>query len=131
MTIQRSTSNLNAGLFALRLLRAQSSRSSANAAWFARDQETMNKHPRKAGHNVVKMPSKPLESRSPARDFAGNAAAPGPLAVAGSPDDPRTQEALRLIEAFLAIEDATARAALITLAQRLVSYDWVRDAQQR
>ena len=90
----------------------------------------MNKHPRKPGHNVVQMPSKPLESPNPAREFPGNAATPGPLA-AGSPDDPRMQEALRLIEAFLAIEDAGARAALITLAERLVSYDWVRNAQQR
>jgi hypothetical protein len=41
------------------------------------------------------------------------------------------QEALRLMEAFLAIEDEQGRAALITLAERLVSYDWVRKAQQR
>ena len=92
---------------------------------------SMSKHPRKPGHNVVPMPAKPLESRIPARDFPGNAAAPGALAAAGSPDDPRMQEALRLMEAFLAIEDAAARAALITLAERLVSYDWVRKVQQR
>jgi hypothetical protein len=91
----------------------------------------MSKHPRKPGHNVVQMPAKPLEGRNPARDLPDNAAAaPGPLA-AGSPDDPRMQEALRLIEAFLAIEDASARAALITLAERLVSYDWLRNVQQR
>ena len=88
----------------------------------------MSKHPRKPGHNVVQMP---LESRNPARDIPGKAAAPGALAAAGSPDDPRTQEAMRLVEAFLAIEDATARAALISLAERLVSYDWFRNAQQR
>ena len=41
------------------------------------------------------------------------------------------QEAMRLIEAFLAIEDATARASLIVLAERLVSYDWLRKVQQR
>jgi len=44
-------------------------------------------------------------------------------------DDARVREAMRLAEAFLAIEDATARAALITLAERLVSYDWVRNAR--
>ena len=91
----------------------------------------MNKHPRKPGHNVVQMPSKPFESRNPAPDFVGSAAAPGALAAAGSPDDPRMQEAMRLIEAFLAVEDAAARAALITLAERLVSHDWARRAQQR
>ncbi len=53
------------------------------------------------------------------------------LAVPGSAQDPVMAEALRLVEAFLAIEDATARAALIALAERLVSYDWVRRAQPR
>jgi hypothetical protein len=77
------------------------------------------------------MTTKPLENRNPARDFPGNAAAPGALAAAGSPDDPRMREAMRLIEAFLAIEDAAARAALIALAERLVTHDWVRRAQQR
>lgn len=41
------------------------------------------------------------------------------------------REALRLIEAFLAIEDVAARTALITLAESLVSYDWLRKAQGR
>ena len=41
------------------------------------------------------------------------------------------REAMRLVEAFLAIEDEHGRTALITLAERLVSYDWVRKAQQR
>jgi hypothetical protein len=91
----------------------------------------MNKQPRKPGHNVVPMPSKPLESRGPAYDLAGHAAAPGARAAAGSPDDPRMREAMRLIEAFLAIEDAAARAALITLAERLITHDWLRRAQQR
>jgi hypothetical protein len=59
------------------------------------------------------------------------AAAPSAFAAAGSPDDPRTREAMRLIEAFLAIEDASARASLIVLAERLVSYDWLRKVQQR
>lgn len=54
-----------------------------------------------------------------------------PLSNAGSPDDPIMREALRLIEAFLAIEDAGARNALITLAESLVSYDWVRKVQGR
>jgi hypothetical protein len=91
----------------------------------------MNKYPRKPGHNVVPMPAIPFASRDPAHDFAGHAAAPGARAAAGSPDDPRMREAMRLIEAFLAIEDAAARAALITLAERLVTHDWVRRAQQR
>ena len=52
-------------------------------------------------------------------------------AVAGSPDDPRMREAMRLIEAFLAIEDAAARAALVALAERLVTHDWACRAQQR
>ncbi len=56
---------------------------------------------------------------------------PGPPAAPGSPDAPRTQEAMRLIEAFLAIEDASARSSLIVLAERLVSYDWLRKVQQR
>ena len=71
---------------------------------------------------------KPRKKAAP-RDFP--APAPAALAVAGSPDDPRTQEAMRLIEAFLAIEDATARSSLIALAERLVSYDWLRKVQQR
>ena len=55
----------------------------------------------------------------------------GSLAAAGGPDDPIMREALRLVEAFLAIEDTASRAALITLAEGLVSYDWVRKAQGR
>jgi hypothetical protein len=54
-----------------------------------------------------------------------------PLAAAGSDDDPVMREALRLIRAFLAIEDPDARNALVTLAESLVSYDWVRKAQRR
>jgi hypothetical protein len=62
----------------------------------------------------------------------GNAASGAvPHSAAGSPDDPIMREALRLIEAFLAIEDANARNALITLAESLVSYDWLRKAQRR
>jgi hypothetical protein len=76
----------------------------------------MRKPPRETIHNVVPLPLK---------------ATPGPLApAAGSPDDPRMREAVRLMEAFLAIEDAQGRAALIILAESLVSYDWVRRARQ-
>lgn len=63
-------------------------------------------------------------------DLHGSAAAV-PLSAAGGPEDPIMHEALRLIEAFLAIEDPTARSALITLAEGLVSYDWVRKVQRR
>ena len=64
-------------------------------------------------------------------DLRGKAAGVMPLSAAGSPDDPMMREALRLIEAFLAIEDAQARTALITLAESLVSYDWLRKVQRR
>jgi hypothetical protein len=90
----------------------------------------MIKHPRKPGHNVVSMPAPARDHRRPARQGRGSEAAPA-NAVAGSPDDPRMREAMRLVEAFLAIEDEQGRTALITLAERLVSYDWVRKAQQR
>jgi hypothetical protein len=90
----------------------------------------MSKNPRKAGNNVVSMPASVRENRKPARDLAAGTAASSALDACG-PDDPRMQEALRLMEAFLAIEDQQGRAALITLAERLVSYDWVRKVQQR
>jgi len=79
----------------------------------------MQKRTHEPDFNVVPLPAKPAENRAAAR------------AAAGSPDDPRTQEAMRLIEAFLAIEDATARSSLIALAERLVSYDWLRKVQPR
>ena len=88
----------------------------------------MSKQPRRPGHNIVQMPAKPFEAREPKREYSGAATAP---VTAGSPDDPRMQEAVRLMEAFLAIEDKPGRAALITLAESLVSFDWVRKAQQR
>ena len=69
------------------------------------------------------------DDQSP-HELGGHPAA-GSLATAGGPDDPVMREALRLMEAFLAIEDAAARTALITLAESLVSYDWVRKAQGR
>ena len=69
------------------------------------------------------------DNHSP-HDLNGPAAG-GSLSAAGGPDDPVMREALRLMEAFLAIEDAAARTALITLAESLVSYDWLRKAQGR
>ena len=90
----------------------------------------MSKNPRKPDNNVVSMPASARVNRNPARDFAAGTAASSAL-EAGGPDDPRIQEALRLMEAFLAIEDQQGRTALITLAERLVSYDWVRKVQQR
>ena len=75
--------------------------------------------PGQSGHNVVPMHDEP------------SATGPEIFVAAGSPDDPRMQEAMQLMESFMAIEDAESRAALIMLAERLVSYDWVRKAQQR
>lgn len=71
----------------------------------------------------------PDGSESP-HDLSGSAAAVS-MSAAGGPEDPIMHEALRLVEAFLAIEDNAARSALITLAEGLVSYDWVRKVQRR
>jgi hypothetical protein len=90
----------------------------------------MTKHPRKSDGNVVSMPASIREGSIPAHEFTSTATAPE-ARVAGGPDDPRMQEAMRLMEAFLAIEDGQGRAALVTLAERMVSYDWVRKVQQR
>ncbi len=90
----------------------------------------MTKHPRKSADNVVSMPANIREGRPPAHDFTGAATAPE-ARVAGAPDDPRMREAMRLMQAFLAIEDERSRAALVTLAERMVSFDWVRKVQQR
>ena len=57
--------------------------------------------------------------------------APDIGAAAGGESDPRMQEAMRLMESFLAIEDPQSRGALVKLAEGLVSCDWVRKAQQR
>jgi hypothetical protein len=76
------------------------------------------------GHNVVPLSAKTRDGHDEAPGLADDIAA-------GSADDPQTREALRLMEAFLAIEDAQGRAALVTLAERLVSYDWARAAKQR
>lgn len=90
----------------------------------------MKKSSSKSGHNIVRMPAKPAENRKADR-IQPRPAAADEIAAAGSLDDPRMREALRLMEAFLAIEDAAGRAALVALAERLVSYDWVRKAQRR
>ena len=78
----------------------------------------MQKQTREPDLNVVPLPAKHPEHRAS-------------RAMAGGSNDPRTQEAMRLVEAFLAIEDATARASLIALAERLVSYDWLRKVEPR
>ncbi|MCF8477821.1 MAG: hypothetical protein K9G60_12400 [Pseudolabrys sp.] len=89
----------------------------------------MNKRPPKPGHNVVRIPTKPRAGyKAPPRHAAGEL---GALAVAGSPDDPRMQEALRLAQAFLAIEDAQARSALVALAESLVNYRWALAVRER
>jgi hypothetical protein len=127
MTFRQAGRILNAGLSRC-LFRC------AKSCFFSKTEpglEAMNKPPRKPAHNVLRLPTKPCGISHPARDFPGDAAAPGALASAGSPGDPRMQEAMRLIEAFLAIEDESARAALIALAESLVTHDWVRGAQRR
>jgi hypothetical protein len=76
-----------------------------------------------SGDNVVSLTAKASEGRvSPPKTLA---------AAAGSPDDPRMKEAMRLMQVFLAIEDAPGRAALITLAERLVGDEWARRQHQR
>jgi hypothetical protein len=82
----------------------------------------MDKHPRKTAGNVVCLPLKMRKWQAPSRDLA---------AAVGSPRDPRVQEAMRLIGSFLAIEDAAARAALIALADSLVTCDWARNHRRR
>lgn len=74
--------------------------------------------------------AKAADGLSPA-EHPGTVAAPGTVSPDGGPDDPRMKEAMRLMEAFLAIEDAGGRAALVVLAERLVSHDWARKVQQR
>jgi hypothetical protein len=98
----------------------------------------MNKTPRKPGHNVVKLVTKTTAAhgRHPAGELAKTAAKTAARTAAKSathgrggrsgPDDARVKEAMRLAQAFLAIEDPGARSALIALAERLISYDWVR-----
>jgi hypothetical protein len=84
----------------------------------------MPEHPHKPDNNVVPMPGAMRDNRTPPQYLVA------PV-TAGGPNDPRLQEAMRLMEAFLAIEDEQRRAALIALAERLVSFDWVRKTQRR
>ena len=82
----------------------------------------MSDQPHSPGDNVVPMQPKAADGRESVTNS---------FAAAGSREDPRMKEALQLMQAFLAIEDAPGRAALITLAERLVSDDWSRQRQQR
>ncbi len=91
----------------------------------------MNEHPRKPGNNVVPLPAKPRGGRNPACELASHPAATATAASANGRDDPRTREAMQLIAAFLAIEDASARGALIALADSLVTHDWLRRQHER
>lgn len=89
--------------------------------------KSMNKPPRKHGHNVVELAvKKKAVTDQPAYSFAKAGAAAEDRPDDAQDDDARVQEAMRLAQAFLAIEDAAARSALIALAERLVSYDWIR-----
>jgi hypothetical protein len=90
----------------------------------------MAKQTRKPTLNIVPMIAEAARGPDPVRKVAAANADASGLTAAGSPDDPRMKEAMRLMQSFLAIEDAAGRAALITLAERLVSYDWVRKVQQ-
>jgi hypothetical protein len=81
----------------------------------------MNKTP-KSGANVVQLPLKSGAGHRTLRR-AATAVDRGALIDAGSPDDPRMQQALRMAKAFLAIEDATARGALVDLAERRADRD--------
>jgi hypothetical protein len=93
----------------------------------------MSSTPFKPEDNIVQMPAKPRAAGHGSANFGSAnfaaASADGVLA-AGSPDDPRVQEALRLVRAFLAIEDAEARGALVSLAERLVSQSCLLDARK-
>jgi len=91
----------------------------------------MDKHPHKPADNVVCMPLKTRKWQAPPCDIAAAVERPGPLAAVGSAGDPRVQEAMRLIGSFLAIEDAGSRAALIALADSLVTCDWARNHRRR
>ena len=88
----------------------------------------MTQFPSLTGDNVVSLDSK-AKTKDGARD--GDRQNFEVKSVAGGKDDPRMQEAVRLMEAFLAIEDTAARDALVTLAEQLVSHDWARRGQRR
>jgi hypothetical protein len=77
------------------------------------------------------MPVKLCERQAPARDIPAAIERPGLNTAVGGPNDPRVQEAMRLVGAFLAIEDAAAREALVTLADSLVTCDWARNQRRR
>lgn len=93
--------------------------------------KSTNKPPQKRGNNVVELAlKKKAVTNKPVYSFAKTGAA----AAKDTPDDAhdddaRVQEAMRLAQAFLAIEDAAARSALIALAERLVTYDWIRQVK--
>jgi hypothetical protein len=89
----------------------------------------MTKHTQSPDNNVVRISARPTQGRK-SSEFP-IMAPHDVLATAGSAADPRMQEALRLAKAFLAIEDAEARAAILTLAERLVSHGWLMTAHKR
>ena len=90
----------------------------------------MPKQTRKPTLNIVPMVAEMARDPDPVGSAAAVNTGASALTAAGSPNDPRMKEAMRLMKSFLAIEDAAGRAALITLAERLVSYDWARKAGQ-
>ena len=89
----------------------------------------MNKSQHQSGNNIVQMSAK-SGARHKAKRAVSAVSSGGMFADAGSADDPRMQEALRLAKAFLAIEDVQARGALVALAESLVSSDWPLGAQR-
>ena len=90
----------------------------------------MNLPPKNHDDNVVELAiKKKSELDQPVYCFAKAGAAAAKDCQNATQDDVRVKEAMRLAEAFLAIEDATARNALVELAERLVSYDWIRKAK--
>lgn len=93
--------------------------------------KSRNPPPQNHDDNVVALTArKKSEPNEPVYDFARAGSAPAKKPTdAAAHDDERVKEAMRLAEAFLAIEDATARASLIALAERLVTYDWIRSAK--
>ncbi len=83
----------------------------------------MKKIPPTSDTNVVRLPRKAGASRKRKLPAVTEVAAQA-LAAAGSSEDPRMQEALRMAKAFLAIEDAAARNSLVALAERLATDSW-------
>jgi len=88
----------------------------------------MNKFQSPTGGNVVSLDGK-VKTKDGVRDSDRHNF--DAKTIPGAKDDPRMQEAVRLMEAFLAIEDSAARDALVTLAEQLVSHDWARRGQHR